>query len=217
MKQGSSEEKILLAGMRRGDPAAFTRLVDTYGGKIHALVRRYASTEADAEDITQESLIEICRSIGSFRGESALSTFIYRIAVNRCLKYRERQQRLPEGSVSLDGLPFAADDTQDPMRQATRNELAQEVNSALRTLSEGHREVVILHEMHGLTYAECADVLKVPIGTVKSRLFHAFARLRERLSGYVRGEECPLLSGEKEMPPARVVEVALNGGTGGGR
>lgn len=189
MKQGSSEEQKLLLGLRKGDSLAFASLVDTFGGRIHALARRYAKNEVDAEDITQEALIEICRSIHAFRGEAALTTFIYRIALNRCLKYQECQERLPDTTAFLEHLDFVSRESDEPLQSAVRNELTREVNSALNTLTEGHREVVILHEMHGFTYAECATILNVPIGTVKSRLFNAFLRLRERLGNYVRMEE----------------------------
>ena len=198
--ENKKAEAVLLAGLRRGDPQAFTQLVDTYGGKIHALSRRYAKTEADAEDITQEIFIAVCKSIGAFRGEAALSTFIYRVALNHCLKHADRMR--PD-TLPFDDLPLT-DDTHNPARHAEQRELAREVETALATLSDGHRDVVILHEMHGLTYSECAALLKVPVGTVKSRLSNAFVRLRERLSGYVHGDTADVdkagvkMGGEKE-------------------
>ena len=76
-----------------------------------------------------------------------------------------------------------------PAQCAEQNELKERIETALSQLSEDHRQVVILHEMHGLTYSECAEALGVPVGTVKSRLFNAFRRLRSSLGGYVLGEE----------------------------
>lgn len=183
----SFDEKQLTRRMQQGDREAFADFVDRYGGTVHRLARRYTRCEADAEDLTQEVFVDLCRGIGGFRGEAKLSTWVYRIALNHCLKHRGRRQ-LPD-SVPLDDLPLAAGDDYDPERQAARGDLSRAVGEALETLSEHHRDVVLLHEIHGLTYVECADILGVPVGTVKSRLSNAFVRLRDRLGGYVRGEE----------------------------
>jgi len=200
-------DRQLTKGMQRGDATAFAAFVDRYGTRVHGLSRRYTRCEADAEDLTQEIFVDLCRAIGGFRGEAALSTWVYRVALNHCLKHQAR--RKPE-NVPLDDLPFA-DENADPARHAAQRELADRVEEALLTLSDGHREVVILHEMHGLTYTECADVLGIPVGTVKSRLSNAFGRLRERLGRYVRGEE-------EEITAPQGGVAALNGPTmGGGR
>lgn len=179
------DEKRLLKRMQKGEAEAFAEFVDRFGGRVHALARRYTRSEADAEDLTQEVFVALCKSIGNFRGESALGTWVYRVTVNICLKH---QGRRPPEAAPLDNLPIA-DSTPTPEEHAARTELSAQVEGALANLSDNHREVVVLHEMHGLTYAECAEALGVPIGTVKSRLFHAFGRLRELLGRYVRGEE----------------------------
>ncbi|MDX1931718.1 MAG: RNA polymerase sigma factor [Capsulimonadales bacterium] len=216
MNREAQQEKRLTDGMRRGDRAAYSLLVDLYGGKILALARRYAACDADAEDIAQESLIEVCRSIGSFRGDAAFSTFLYRITLNRCLKYREREDRDRQNRLPTEHSTLPADERSDPLRQAERNELSRQLDRALDTLSDDHRDVVILHELQGLTYAECAAVLKIPEGTVKSRLFHAFRRLRDRLTTYVRDdvreEVAEKVGGEQGVTSRR---VAVNGTTGG--
>lgn len=183
-------DKQLVRQMQSGKADAFERFVDAYGGRVHGLTRRYARTEADAEDLTQEVFVDLCRGIANFRGEAALATWVYRVALNHCLKYQGRLR--PEG-VDLDGLAGAdaasTDADSDPLRHAARRELADRVEDALAGLTPGHRDVVILHEMHGLTYAECATILSIPVGTVKSRLSNAFGRLRGRLSDYVLGTE----------------------------
>lgn len=178
-----SEEARWIAGLRRGDAAAFAWLLDTFGGRVHGLARRYARTDADADDLTQEIFLALHRSLPGFRGDAALSTFVYRVAMNHCLKHRARQK--PE-AVAYDELPLAASSSEGPERQAVNKELAHTLESALGTLTEEHRQIVVLHELHGLTYAECATALGVPVGTVKSRLFHAFRKLRVQLEGYVR-------------------------------
>ena len=177
-----SEEARWIAGLRRGDTAAFAWLLDTFGGRVCGLARRYARCDADADDLTQEIFVALHASLPKFRGDAALSTFIYRVAMNHCLKHRARQK--PE-AVAYDDLPLAAADTHSPERTAANKELAQTLETALGTLTEEHRQIVVLHELHGLTYNECATALGVPVGTVKSRLFHAFRKLRVQLEGYV--------------------------------
>jgi RNA polymerase sigma-70 factor (ECF subfamily) len=188
-------QRRLAARMARGETRAFEEFVDQYGARLRRLARSYARTEADADDLTQEILIEIARGITNFRGASSLSTWVYRVALNRCLRHRER--RKPDHEP-LDLLTQAGPDENGPVRCAERGELKDRVEAALTSLSEDQRQVVILHEMHGLTYAECAETLGIPIGTVKSRLSNAFRRLRVSLSGYVLGEDSGLAGAATE-------------------
>ncbi|MGC4045429.1 MAG: RNA polymerase sigma factor [Armatimonas sp.] len=171
----SREDARLVRALQRGDSAAFAQVVDAYGPKVLALARRYTRCEADAEDLTQEVFVALSTSLPKFRGEAALSTFLYRIAMNHCLKHVQR--RKPEG-VPLEDSPLVAPESGSPEKSAERAELRVRLESAIARLSSDHRDIVLLHEMHGLTYAECADTLGIPLGTVKSRLFHAFKNLR---------------------------------------
>jgi len=174
----------------QGDRHAFEEFVDGYGARVHRLVRRYVSHEADAEDVTQEIFLDLYRCINNFRGEATLSTWVYRVALNHCLRHRERTtpavQSLDEMGHERGHEPH--DSGGDPVRWAARRELCGQVHVALDDLSDVHRDVVILHELHGLTYRECAAILEVPVGTVKSRLSNAFRALRGSLGNYVLGE-----------------------------
>src|SRR4028119_1189938 len=89
------KEQQMITRMQAGNAQAFTELVDTYGGRIHNLARRYSRTAADAEDLTQDIFVDICRGIGQFRGDSSLGTWIYRIALNHCLKAQGRTRPEP--------------------------------------------------------------------------------------------------------------------------
>jgi RNA polymerase sigma-70 factor (ECF subfamily) len=173
--------------IKLGDRRAFEEFVDRFGARVHRLVRRYVENPSDAEDVTQEVFLTLYRNIGSFRGESNLATWVYRVVVNRCLRHC---QRIRPDSVCYDEqtAQAEADWRRDPAESATRRELSDKVQGALDQLSPLHQDVVILCQLHGLTYQECAAVLEVPVGTVKSRLSNAFRRLRESLSGYVCGE-----------------------------
>jgi RNA polymerase sigma-70 factor, ECF subfamily len=183
---GLANEQHLVRRLQQGDGRAFEEFLDLYGARVHRLVRRYVANPTDADDVTQEIFIDLYRSVRQFRGKSALYTWVYRVAVNHCLKCRQRAK--PE-NLPLDEVMRYRSDKQDwasdPHIAAARTELADQVTGALNQLSPLHRDVVILHELHGLTYQECAELLEVPVGTVKSRLSNAFRRMREMLGGYV--------------------------------
>jgi len=170
----------------RGERRAFEEFVDTFGARVHRLVRRYVDNPTDGEDVTQEIFCDLHRSIGAYRGEAALSTWVYRVALNHCWKYRQKSR--PESVPFDEQFIEAADDDwrMDPAASVAKGELAEQVHAALGELSASHHDVVVLCEMQGLTYQECANALQIPIGTVKSRLFHAFRRLRGLLGGYVQ-------------------------------
>jgi RNA polymerase sigma-70 factor (ECF subfamily) len=170
-----------------GVPGAFEAYVDCYGPRLHRLARQYAANSADAEDLTQEIFVALYSSMAGFRGESSLSTWSYRIALNHCLKHANQKQPV---TVSYGCAREEAEcEERGPVKQAARRELTRQVQTALGGLSEDHQAVVLLHEMHEMTYAECAAVLQVPVGTVKSRLSYAFRRLRISLQSYVQSDD----------------------------
>ena|GEM_PF-437778 len=157
-------------------PDAWAEFVDTYGPRLHRLARRYAPGEAGAEDLTQEIFVALYQSMRSYRGEASLATWAYCIALNYCLKSAAKTR--PVTVPYEDAREQSAPDAYSPAVQSARRELLSEIDSALAELSPSHRETVILHDLHEMTYAECAAVLGVPVGTVKSRLSTAFRRLR---------------------------------------
>jgi len=171
---------------RSDDSSNFAAFLDEHGARVHRLARRYARGEADAEDLTQEIFLDLFRALPTFRGESQMATWVYRVAINHCLRHREKNCNQNE---SFDEERHETPDTRhDPARRMAQTELGDQVQTALSDLSELHRDVVVLHELHGLTYRQCATVLGVPVGTVKSRLSNAFRALRKSLGLYVLGE-----------------------------
>jgi RNA polymerase sigma-70 factor (ECF subfamily) len=145
--------------------------------KHYVDVFRFCSRELGAqaaEDATQETFMIAVQRYASFRGESSPRTWLLGIAVNVIRNYRRRMRGLP--LVDWEYAECAS--TGDIENQLIS---AQALREALARLSPKYREVVILHEMEGLTYEECARVLKVPVGTVKSRLYYAFKTLRDLL------------------------------------
>ena len=181
------DENQVLRRIAKGDRCAFEDLLDHYETRVYRLALRYADCIQDAEDITQEVFLGIHRNIGTFKGHSSLSTWVYRVAVNHCLEYRRRKR--PDAVPYEEELGLAVTNWRDdPVRATDMSELNSEIETALTKLSPIHRDVILLHELHGLTYGECAEALNVPIGTVKSRLSNAFTRLRALLAGYVYEE-----------------------------
>lgn len=181
------DERRLAQRIRQGDRRAFEEFVDTYGTRVSRLVRRYVANADDADDLTQNIFVELFRCIGSFRGESSLHTWVYRVALNQCLRHCKRS-KAPLTPYDEEVVEAMVDPRPGPAHEAARTELSEQVQDALQGLSPLHRDVVILHELHGLSYQECAEVLEVPVGTVKSRLANAFRRLRDALGDYVLGE-----------------------------
>jgi RNA polymerase sigma-70 factor (ECF subfamily) len=180
-----AEEQELLRQLRTGTRASFERLMDRYERRIYNLALRMLADATEAEDATQDVFVEVHRALPKFRGHSRLDTWIHRIAVNVCLQ-RRRKRTLP--TVELLEIDSNGDGADEPLREVMRDELRGRVESALLELPDIQRDVVLLHGMQGLTYAEVAAVLECPVGTVKSRLSSGFRRLRNLLAEYVHAD-----------------------------
>ena len=185
----TQDEQKLVQRILAGDRQAFGDLLDTYETRVYRLALRFTGTVSDAEDVTQEIFLGVYKSITNFRGNAALGTWIYRIAMNHCLEFRRKRK--------LDSIPYDEELTlashdwrENPEQSASKSELSAHVKAALNCLSPLHRDVIVLHELQGLTYQEVASALNVPVGTVKSRLSNAFRRLRDLLGNYVSESTC---------------------------
>ena len=181
-------ERNLIRRLQQGDNQAFTTLLDMYETKFFRLALRFTYNSTDAEDLTQDIFLGVHRSLPNFRGDSRLNTWIYRIAMNHCLEYRRRKR--PD-LVPLDEHEELEDHRVDtlPEPMALRGELKSDINCALKRLSPQHRDVIVLHELHGLTYQEVAAMMDVPVGTVKSRLFNALKRMRDLMGSYSESQD----------------------------
>ena len=179
-------EKVLLARAKKGEIAAFESLMTAYENRIYSLALRSTGSEQDAADITQEVFLRAWKNLDSFRGDSSLSTWLYRVTSNLCVDFARK--KAAEGMpTSIDDEESPAADLADPSRMAQpeaaaeNSELHEELQFALAQLSEEHRRVVLLRDVAGMTYTDIARTLGLEEGTVKSRLARARASLRKIL------------------------------------
>lgn len=171
-------DQALVERVQQGDKKAFNLLVSRYQNKVAGLLTRYISPN-DIPDVVQESFIKAYRSIGSFRGDSAFYTWLYRIAVNTAKNYLTAQGRRPpsedilaEDAESYDvGTNLRVMDT--PENEMLSNELKNIVFDTIKGLQEDLRTAITLREIEGLSYEEIAEIMDCPVGTVRSRIFRA--------------------------------------------
>lgn len=178
------------------DLAAFEQLVSRYQNKITGYAARMLNDSTEAEDVAQETFIKAYRSLASFRGESSFSTWLYRIATNLCIDRVRKIKRSPKPAYSLDE-PFDKEEdkggrelpdmTYEPSLSIEREEVRRQVRETVAEMPEKLRAVIVMCDIQGMSYENIAQVLGVPLGTVKSRLFHARADLARRLKPYIRG------------------------------
>ena len=180
-------EKVLLARAKKGEIAAFESLMTAYENRIYTLALRSTGSEHDAADITQEVFLRAWKSLDSFRGDSSLSTWLYRVTANLCVDFARRRAAEGQPAASIDDEEGPAAALADPSRAAQpeaaaeNQELREELQYALSQLSDEHRRVVLLRDVAGMTYADIARTLGLEEGTVKSRLARARAALRKIL------------------------------------
>ena len=189
MENAELEEK-LLERLRARDERAFNELVKAYERRVFGLVFRMLNNRAEAEDLTQEVFVQVFKAIGTFRGESKLSTWVYRIAVNLCknrAKYlrvrhtgeqdelEEMAERLPLSQARNANVAQVA----RPDEAMAGRQVEEIVRQAISEVDENFRECLILCDVEELSYEEIAEITGLPVGTVKSRIFRARAQLRE--------------------------------------
>lgn len=165
----SAPEQALAIRASRGDVEAFRLLVEEHSGLVYRVALRILGLE-DAQDASQEVWIRVWRNIKNFRGESAFSTWLYRITVNTCLSVRRKEARRGEREYSGEKLPFLPEPhggDADPEAAALSAEKREEIQAALGHVRAEHRAALVLRHMEGLSYAEIARILEVPDGTAK--------------------------------------------------
>ena len=169
----------LVRRVQRGERGAFDLLVLRYQHKVVKLVARLLRDPAEAEDVAQEAFVKAYRAIGSFRGDSAFYTWLYRIAVNTARNTMASRQRRPvDYEADLSESQQSAVESRmrhldTPEAAALTDEIHRTVNRAVEELPEDLRTAIILREIEGLSYEEIAEAMDCPVGTVRSRIFRA--------------------------------------------
>lgn len=187
----AASEDDLVARARRGEEAAFAELFQTHKRRVYSLCLRMIRDSAEAEDLTQDAFLQAFRKIGTFRGESAFSTWLHRLAVNVVLM-RLRRKRLAQVSLDeVDGSP------EDPMKREYGAEDRRlmglidriSLERALAKLPSGYRTIFVLHDVEGREHSEIARLMKCSVGNCKSQLHRARLKLRKwlRLQELERG------------------------------
>ena len=192
-------ERRLVRRLKARDEDAFREMVRTYQEQVYNLVFRMLGNHEEAEDLSQDVFVTVFKSIDRFRGDSKLSTWLYRIAANQCknrYKYLARRQfhaakpldELSErGAAGRDGGPVMSLQAQisEPDKIVEGKRLERAIQQEIAGLEEEQRLLVVLRDIQGLSYQEMAGITELPEGTVKSRLHRARMNLKKRLKKYM--------------------------------
>jgi RNA polymerase sigma-70 factor (ECF subfamily) len=190
-----SDDALLIEAILAGDTAAFGQLVGHYQDRLYNALLRVLGSAEDARDVVQDAFVQAFVKLDTFRGSSAFYTWLYRIAFNLAMSHHRR--RRPTTSLDIVKADCGHEPTDGqpaPEIRLAQRERAELVHAALAELSAEHRQIIVLRELEGCRYDQIADILQLPVGTVRSRLFRARLQLRDQLA--------PLL-GEEEMSNAR--------------
>jgi RNA polymerase sigma-70 factor (ECF subfamily) len=185
----------LIVRLQRGDEWAFQLLVRRFRKKLFSIAFGITLDAQESQDIVQEVFLQVYRSIDDFKGNASLSTWLHRITVNRCLNWKRRWARRFQwhhvSTGNMDDQPAKAPESDLPTPEArmANAQTRQQIDNALKMLSDKARAIFVLRELEGLSYEEIADATGTKIGTVRSRLFHARKRLKQILQPLMEEEK----------------------------
>jgi RNA polymerase sigma-70 factor (ECF subfamily) len=196
-----TQDRKLIARLQAGDDTAVQDLADRYGSRIYQLALRHMKNREDAEEVAQDVLLKVYRKVGSFRGDAALSSWIYRITFNTAMSRlrtsraartaeQERERALAadaNGERQPAASRQAADWSRMPDESLLRLQLREAVTAAIQELPEIYREPVVLRDIQGLSTEEASSRLRLKDQTLKSRLHRGRLLLRERLRSFTTG------------------------------
>jgi len=187
----SPPDSALVNRARTGDESAFVDLLLRHQDRIYASVLRFCGNAEDAREITQRAFINAWRRIKDFKGDCAFTTWMYRIAFNESVTFRREEGRRRTVSIPdrEDGRVAEPVDDRRPGERMEAEENRKKVQEALNRLDPEERKILILKELEDRSYDEIAEILEIPKGTVRSRLFRARAALKEKLAVLLKSTE----------------------------
>jgi RNA polymerase sigma-70 factor (ECF subfamily) len=194
-EEAPDSELVRLA--RRGEVAASQELIRRYQDRIYTVAFSYVQDPDEAVDITQDTLLRMLAGLSRFQERSNFSTWLHRIAVNRCIDWHRRRERRPP-PTSLEEMAAAGAELPDtrralqPHEALESKELREQIRAAIAAVPALYRTVVLLADVQGLSMAEIAQIVRCPTNTVKTRLHRGRLIIRERLRDYLRNEEYDL-------------------------
>jgi RNA polymerase sigma-70 factor (ECF subfamily) len=186
-----AREARLIAAARRGDRAALTQVLELVAGPANRFSRSFCRDPHDAEDLAQEVLATLLRSLKTFRGDASLSTWTYVVARRACGRLRKRGSRMETMAPDSRAMLTTPDPSAGPVRGFERRQLGQALERAVAALPAQQREVLVLRDIEGLSAAEVGAVLGIQERAVKSRLHRARLALRATLAPYVGSGDAP--------------------------
>lgn len=171
-------EESLIRRAQKGDADAFTQLISAHEKRVYNIALKFMRNDADAQDAAQDAIIKIYRNIGKYSFRAAFSTWTYRLTVNACLDLLRRKK----DEHSLEGVElFLQSNDGLPDRDTLNRELGGAIKNAVLLLPEKYMAVIVLKDIDGMKYEEIAQILRISVGTVKSRLARGRDKLRELL------------------------------------
>ena len=179
-------DEVIVERALTGDAEAFGELVRRWERRIFALTYGILGREEDARDATQETFLAAFRNLRGFRGEAKVSSWLHRIAVNQCISRQRRAKVRSESALEEENEAgsFAAPVSESPLRVVEGRQETLAVRRAINSLPLELRQIVVMKEFEELTFREIADVLDLPLSTVKSRLYTALKQLQMRLQKF---------------------------------
>ncbi|VAX15581.1 RNA polymerase sigma-70 factor [hydrothermal vent metagenome] len=185
------EDEELIARVKKGDYDAFERLVRKYEARIFHHCLKFLNNQDEAEDILQETFLQVYKSLDSFRGEAAFSTWLIKIATNNCLMRIRKKKKVDivsiDKPIEIDGsqLPREIVDwSKNPFSQVSNDEIRAVLDQAISGLPEDKRVILVLKDVEGFSNIEIAQMLGISVAAVKSRLHRARLYVRDIISKY---------------------------------